>query len=647
MQQYQYGAPANSIDDGQQKAEALAAAWIDTLRKAERSFSRFRDDCKKVESIYLVGECEADYSSSRNETSFALLHSNTNTIMPALYSRTPNAVATRRHKDPDPISRQGAEVMERSLNYSASEQKFDQCMQKCVFDYVLNGMGVARIRYHAEIGQELIPQEPIVTPEGEVIPQEPIVQEVIEREIVYPEHVNLQDFLCQPARTWDEVNWVAFRGFQSREENIEMFGEEVGAQIPLDHCPVGKDGKPIDDTPGYEKKSTIYEVWDRKSKKRLFIHKNWPHGPLKVEDPPISFANFFPCPAPMLGAKTNASLIPKPDYFFYKTQADDIDLLTSKIKSLSNLLTLKGVYAGEHDATLQQTFNSEDNEIAPMPNWEAFLAGGGFNGVIQFFPTEKVERLLQSCIATRAQIIDDVYQITGISDIVRGASDPNETATAQGIKAQWGSIRIQDRQKVVARFAGEIFQLMGEVIAEIFQPESLAEMTGMQIQPEVYEMLRNDMLRRYRIDVESDSMIEPDENQEKQRRTEFLQAVGEFIQQMLPVAQQVPQMAPMVGQMLMFGVRGFRAGRELEEVIEQTMQQLADAATAPQQEGPDPEAEAMQQKLELERQKASGELQIKQARVAGELAIKQQQQSARDYMMPAQGGGDALFLGQA
>jgi hypothetical protein len=44
-----------------------------------------------------------------------------------------------------------------------------------------------------------------------------------------------------------------------------------------------------------------------------------------------------------------------------------------------------------------------------------------------------------------------IYEVTGISDIVRGQGNAQETATAQEIKSQWGSLRIRKLQKQIER----------------------------------------------------------------------------------------------------------------------------------------------------------------------------------------------------
>lgn len=119
-----------------------------------------------------------------------------------------------------------------------------------------------------------------------------------------------------------------------------------------------------------------------------------------------------------------------------------------------------------------------------IPNWAQFVDGGKGGAPIVYLPIEQVMKTIEGCIALRKQLIDDVYQITGISDIMRGEGDKDETATAQNIKSQWGSVRIRDRQNELAKFARECYRIGAEIIADKFQPETLLKMANMSLPTE-------------------------------------------------------------------------------------------------------------------------------------------------------------------
>jgi hypothetical protein len=62
---------------------------------------------------------------------------------------------------------------------------------------------------------------------------------------------------------------------------------------------------------------------------------------------------------------------------------------------------------------------------------------------------------LESLYEAREKVKQDLYDITGIADIIRGVSDPSETMGAQQIKSNFATLRIGDHQRAVQEFARE------------------------------------------------------------------------------------------------------------------------------------------------------------------------------------------------
>lgn len=107
---------------------------------------------------------------------------------------------------------------------------------------------------------------------------------------------------------------------------------------------------------------------------------------------------------------------------------------------------------------------------------------------------------------------------------------------------------------------------------------------------DVVELLRDGVLRRFRIDIEVDSTVSGDESQERQDRSAFIETTTKFIQAWGPIVEQQPALTQLAGELLLFGVRGFRVGRSLEEVVEETvdkMEQIGSQPKPPPQPSPD------------------------------------------------------------
>jgi hypothetical protein len=122
-----------------------------------------------------------------------------------------------------------------------------------------------------------------------------------------------------------------------------------------------------------------------------------------------------------------------------------------------------------------------------------------------------------------------------------------------------------------------------------------------KITPEMIQILRSDKLRSYRIDIETDSTVFEDAEAEKQSRTELLKSISEFVTAWFPIIAAKPQLLPLAFEMLSFGVRGFKAGRQLEESIEQAKLQLEEAAKQPPPPSPEQiKAEGEKAKAEMD-----------------------------------------------
>lgn len=139
----------------------------------------------------------------------------------------------------------------------------------------------------------------------------------------------------------------------------------------------------------------------------------------------------------------------------------------------------------------------------------------------------------------------------------------------------------------------------------------------------VMALLRDGMMRRFRIDIEVDSTIAGDESQERQDRTAFIQATTNFVKEWGPIVAANPAMAPLAGELLLFGARSFRIGSSMEEVIEETVDKLEQQAAQPKPPPPPSPVEQAkttqaQIKAGAEAQKAQSEVQSTQVKAATE-----------------------------
>ncbi|MBX5130131.1 hypothetical protein HJB53_26960 [Rhizobium lentis] len=629
------------LEDGQRFDPAkVGAHWQQELERAQRYFKSWHDRCVKIEKIYLDQQSDQTSAVKRR---FPMLWANTAVLQPAVYARVPQPVVERRFKDAQPIARIASEIVERNLSYTGDEADLDSILRAVRDDFLLCARGTVWLRYEADfepLDMGVAPSDPPADGLPDAIGAASL--EAIADERVCIDYVHWSDFLHSPARRWKDVTWVARRVPMTGEEMEKRFGRDAVASQAAEAAGARK-GESQAERAENEGKTHVWEIWCKSENYTVWIADGVAVA-LEVSEPPLGLTHFWPCPRPAYGTMSTSSLIPVPDYVYYQQQCEEIDLLTRRINKLTDQLRLKVFYPsgdGAVSPAIEKAMRPENDMVmVPIPEWAAFTDKGGSKAVVTL-PIDEVQKVIVACMAARKQLIEDVYQITGISDIVRGDTQASETATAQRIKSQWGSIRIRDRQAELARFARDIIRLAGEIICDQFQPEtlmlvsgiklptmaekqqvqmqmqqiemagqqaamraqqmgqpaqSLPEMAAPEVPPqlqqlmgqptidEVVQLLRNDSIRGFQIDIETDSTIEPDEDAEKQRRMEFVQMVGGFMQQAGAMAQQSPLLVPVMVETLLFAARGFRAGRQLESTLEQVGAQLSEAATAPRPE---------------------------------------------------------------
>jgi hypothetical protein len=683
-------APADPAKPAASKSsERTAKQWLDEISQSERDLSTWTNRAKKIERIWLDQRSETDALKRQ----YALLWANVSVLQPAVYAKVPQPVVTRRFSDRDPVARNVSEVLERSLVTIFDHADIDTCMRGARDNFLVVGQGTAWVRY-------------VPTFEAQQFEVEDGSEEIeaLADETLSFDFVHWSDFLRPKARRWEDLPWVGRRVYLDDTMGEARFGKEKWDKVKA------AQDKPRDDQGKFAPKGQVcvYEVWSKRDKCVYWLAKGFEDDFLDKKPPLYDLRGFYPCPRPAYATMPTDSLEPVPDYIYYQDQAEEVNKLTARIGALEDALKLVGFYPAGAEGGISAIIESAlsagtDNKMIPVPSWAAFMQGGGTKQMIEWLPVEQVLLVLKGCVELRKQLIDDVFQITGISDIIRGDSVASETATAQNIKAQWGGIRIRDRQAELARFARDLTRIAAEIIAEKFQPETLWRLSGlkfptaqekqmlqaqvqqmqqlaMQQQPpmappqamgapgqppqpgnapappqgppkapdipqEIQEILdkptqedligliHDDGLRGYRIDIETDSTIAADEQAEKQSRQEFVTVLGGMLQQAVPVAQQVPELVPVIGESLLFLTRAYRTGRQLEDTIENAVAAIEakakNALSAPPP--PDPKVEIEKNRLAIEAQRAQSEAADRQAR----LEMDKQETAAR-FQMDAQ-----------
>jgi hypothetical protein len=368
-------------------------------------------------------------------------------VKPAIYAHAPKPVVSPMFKDNTLLKTKTADLLER-VSVSAFERSgIDEVMCDIRDDLIFTNRGVMWITYESEDGQK-----------------------------VCFEHLDRKDFAYEPARKWVEVGWVARRAWMTREEMRKRFAKFSGEAYMDASMTTGRDNDR--DRNYIAKKASVWEVWHRADNKVYWVAEGC-DVMLDSDEPHLELSGFFPCPRPAFGTLERRTLKPVPDYLRYAAHFGKINTLTSRIYLLLDSVKLKGIIAGSGDvrSAVEQLMEADDDQILiSVPTISTDM-----QQAIVWIPLKEVTEAITGLIMARTQLIDDYYQLSGISDIMRGATEAEETLGAQQLKSQYGSVRIRQKIQELQRIARDADRIAAEIIAEKFSKETLLEMAQMEI----------------------------------------------------------------------------------------------------------------------------------------------------------------------
>lgn len=601
--------------------------------------------------------------SSSPSTAFNIFHSNIETIVPALYNSSPIPDVRRRFNDEDRVAAEVSEILERGISFSIDDYEFNDVMKRVVKDMATVDRGIARIKYEPHF-REL--------PEGEPQPDDADTQAgqsaqggmghnggpdlEVEYEEARCEYVPWRSFRRGPATTWDRMPWVAFEHFLNRDEVKKLVGKShydpmtkalitAGVRFNYSGNATGSDKDHAQEVPKFGGRARVWEIWDKDTGMVVFIAHDYKDYPLCVMKDPLRLRSFFPCPRPAMIIEGTDSLTPITSFSIYSSLIEELNDITNRIKALVEQVRVRGGYAGVA-AEVELIANADDGELVPLNSAELMATtGGGIDKAIFWFPIEPVVSAIKELVQQRELVKATIYEVTGLSDIIRGASDPNETATAQGIKQQWGSIRIQSHQKEVERYAADLFRLKAEIFCKHFDIQTLLMMTGLkyptkadqqraqqmlqmgekmvsefqasgqepppeiaQMMPQLEQakkqldeilakpalediegMMKSERVLRYRVDIESDSTVRADLTKSQEQMKGFLEGTAAYVGAVGPMVQQGAMDGQVAIEIFAAFARHFRLGKQAEDALDAWADRMKKGEG---QEKSDPAAEA-------------------------------------------------------
>lgn len=646
--------------------EKQVTAWLQEIECSKKREKNWRGEAVKMVALY--------EGYKRDQSPFNILYSNTETLSPALYNNTPRPAVNRRFKDKDPLGAAVALTMNRTLifgmdNNDAAEPDFDSLMEHGILQALVPGRGAVRYKYDAdvtipEVSKDTLPDTPA---EGEAAQEVPLP--TVKNERIVGETVEYDRIVYGYAKKWSQVPWVAFEHHMTQDECERNFGKEKGAKVKC--AEMEQEGESTEDKDS-RKVAVIFEIWDKAHRCVYFVSPGYKEGDLKSSDDPLQISGFFPCAEPLHFLGKISSMVPQPVYNLYREQAEELNLITRRITAVMQAIKVRGAY----DSTVTELKNileQDDNGMVAVENCAAFADGKSFKDIIFLLPLAELVSVLQQLYLQRTQIKQVIYEITGISDILRGSSVASETATAQNIKNQWGTLRLKAMQKKVSRWAKANLRIMAEIAAKNFAQETFqrmtqlpyvtqaeqqqaqlerqqktqqvamaaqqAEMMGQPAPPvpeedpriaevlatptweDIVALMRDQIGMDYRIDIETNSTIADDMAEDQKNIGELLNALSQFLNGVAPLIENGTMPFEVAKTMMLGIVRKMQMGPEVEDQLDKMQPPKPPEAEAPPPPPPvDPnielKAQAEQAKIRAEIEKMNLELELEKERMA-------------------------------
>lgn len=566
--------------------------WIDRISSAEKKWQVYHD---------LIKDIREYYKNEKKKNKQNIFWSSIETLKPFIYFKPPTPYVERKSKVANPVEDVACKILEKALNQNLEAQDFDGVIKYARNDFLLSGLGLTYEKY--------VPSFKTVV--SEVIDGNMAVMrqmEVLDSAKVETSYIDPQKLIfdCNHVNVWEDCEWVAQIIEMTKGEVIEQFGKDIADKL-IDKL------NPLENE--LDKATNVYRIWDKKDGKIIYLSKEVKDEFLRVDKDVLKIEGFYPFGKPLFATLANDGLIPVPDYSEIKCQLDELDGVNSRMRLTMQALKVSGAY----DGSFPELANLLDKDVTliEVSDFDKIREKGGIEGFVGFMPIGQYIDALQALAERRAQLIQAIYEITGVSDIMRGNSDPSETATAVTKKTNFGTLRNQDRQNDMQRYLTDVLKIKAEIICEMWTPELLAQYAEPDTQPDIVmqaiALLKTDKIRNLTLGIETDTSFMQDEEADKTLNA--VKTIHEMVTAAFQVVSAQPALLPLYKQMIDSVVVTLPNTRQFSAAIDETFARIEAELAQPEQEQPNPDmirAQADMARAQADQVKNANEFQIKQ-----------------------------------
>lgn len=593
------------------------AYWKKQILSAKDASKDFRSKGKEALELY-----------SKTDLNYNLFYSNVQILDSHLCLNNPKPDIQKRFikriesdKKRSNLYSEVARIVQSAVEYVVDSSCVNEVIKQNVHDSNIVGRGVAWVNYTPIIGVDEMGME-----------------YVSERKIDV-DFLDYKDYLESTADKESNIWWKARRHLLTRSDIKERFGydpKETELQYEQE-----------DETSA--KRGEVWEIWDKSSKQRGFILlSSIKQEFLEIQKDPYKIDDFFPC-ADLTWVREAGKMLPVAEVFLYKKKLDLLEVINKKIAQISEEIKYVTVVGSQDKSIADKLTSAKNGDVIGIASENV---SGSVDSAITIMPADRAVQVLEELQTLKERVKTDIFDITGISDIMRGATDARETASAQIIKGLFGTLRFQERQKAVNLFRKKIYKIIAEIVCEHFDADTLAQITSTYLPLEeekqrlsaqiekaggqaeqqmideynrmlflptweqVIALLKNDRLRNYTIDIETTATAFDDRETQAQSINALTQTYLALVQNvnMLPSPDLVKGFIPIMKLNLGTIKASTDIGRQLEDAIESTYRRVEQASKTPVP--PTPE----QIKAQADAKKVEADIAMTQQKIASERA---------------------------
>ncbi|MDR2427067.1 MAG: hypothetical protein LBD46_07835 [Endomicrobium sp.] len=603
---------------------------IERLDNAKKRCKDWINNVNEYENIYSCGASE-EKKAQKNKR-YNILFANTQILFAALFTSLPRLIIRpRTSKETLTNSKMKLfystviDIIKKAVEICINTDNIKKVVESFKLDILLSGQGVLWCVFNAQYQQ--LGNDTKVT-----------------NERVKIEHVYYKDFLISSGRTWNQVWWIARRHKMTEEDIYKQF---PNAELIKPQFKASESQKELID---------VWEMWDKSNKKVYFVSDKC-RNILKEETDPYGIEGFFPTPEPFRFILNNSNLKATPEYEVYKEEAHDLSICSQRIANLIKSIKSRALYSASNRQIADKLNNAGDNEYIAV-EVSSQINELGIDKLFTYDPIEMKQKVAEGLYNQQQNLINNIYEITGISDIMRSISAVNETAEAISKKSKFGNLRLHSRQEKINNYIKEIYKIVCSLICELFSIETLQNITGVNLPSdeekiqfeelmkvrqqtikqgiqkgipvnlpplnpktikfyslpswlEIKAYIEDNKLRDYLFSVESDNDIFEDENRRFKIRSTMIEFIFRIIQTMLPFISQNPDFSDSIIRLIIFALSGTGLPLELQGEIESGLEALIEKIKSPKQPPPPPPEQVLAQAEMLKAQAEMLKAQIK------------------------------------